>query len=86
MSRRGLYFLDELDTAEERDRLENEARAIEKSPPLISDIINLALILGLNEFEPDPFLSRQVWILSVEFRKLLRAIKTYLRFLSIFRI
>jgi hypothetical protein len=33
MSRRGLYFLDELDAAEERDCLENEARAIEKSPP-----------------------------------------------------
>jgi hypothetical protein len=54
MSRRSLYFLDELDTAEERDYLENEARAIEKSLPLISDIINLALILDLNKFEPDP--------------------------------
>jgi hypothetical protein len=46
-----LRFLDELAAAKERDeavRRENEARLIEGSPPIITDIINLAAILGLD--------------------------------------
>jgi hypothetical protein len=51
ISERGLRFLDELAAAKERDKAvyrENEARLIEGSPPVITNIVNLAAILGLN--------------------------------------
>jgi hypothetical protein len=49
----GLYFLNELDTAEAKEAAEKEASS-RKTPPLISDIVNLPSILGLNDFDPDP--------------------------------
>jgi hypothetical protein len=56
ISEYGLHFLDELAATKERDKAvyrENEARLIEGSPPVITDIIDLIAILGLNNQEPD---------------------------------
>ncbi len=53
MARRGLYFLDELDAAEAKEATEKEASS-RKTPPLVSNMVNLPSILGLNNFNPDP--------------------------------
>jgi hypothetical protein len=52
MSRRGLKYLEELDAAEEAAIRENEARVIEKSPPLITDSVDLSQVLGVSDFDP----------------------------------
>ncbi len=53
MAYHGLYFLDELDTAEAKEVVEKEALG-QKTPPLVSNIINLSSILGLDNFNLDP--------------------------------
>ncbi len=53
MARYGLHFLDELDAAKAKEVAEKEAPS-QKTPPPVSDIINLPSILGLNNFNPDP--------------------------------
>ena len=62
MLRRGLKTLDELDEAEEKERLakEEEVRRLAaagspvSSGTILSEEVDLAAILGLNDFEPDP--------------------------------
>jgi hypothetical protein len=49
----GLRFLNKLDTAKAKEIAEKEARS-QETPTLISNIINLPSILGLNNFNPNP--------------------------------
>ncbi len=53
MARYSLHFLDKLDTAEAKEVAEKEALS-RKTPLLVSNIINLPGILGLNNFNLDP--------------------------------
>ncbi len=53
MAYRSLYFLDKLDTTEAKEAAEKEASS-QKTPLLVSNVINLPSILGLNNFNPDP--------------------------------
>ncbi len=53
MARHSLHFLNKLDTAEAKEAAEKEASS-QKTSPLVSDIVNLPSILGLNDFNPDP--------------------------------
>jgi hypothetical protein len=53
MARYGLCFLDKLDAAEAKEMAEKEAWSY-KTPPLVSNIVNLPSILGLDDFNPNP--------------------------------
>ena len=53
MARRGLRFLDNLDTAEAKETEWEEAQDREAPAP-VSDILDLSGILGLDDFDPDP--------------------------------
>ncbi len=53
MARYSLHFLDNLDIAEAKEVAEKEVPS-RKTPPLISNIINLSNILGLDDFDLDP--------------------------------
>ena len=53
MARRGLYFLDNLDTTEARETEREEAQDREVPAP-VSDILDLPGVLGLDDFDPDP--------------------------------
>ena len=56
MLRRGLKTLDELDAAEEAERLERERASRETNVlgPVISEAVDLAAVLGLSDLDPDP--------------------------------
>jgi hypothetical protein len=51
---RGLKTLDELDKAENKDRLEGERLEREEAAPANPNAVGLAAVLGLSDFDLDP--------------------------------